>query len=156
MAWDYEVLLHAGDSAAQYEVDYPILPVDFGDGYTGSALIGDVNGLYGWTINWGSKHLYLKTVTGRTYLNVAVGSAVPIPQYLNQFFYRRMSGNITGSANEPFWWRASDHITQGSRTLRLCEMTHTKIKITQDRRNPYLYNCSFSFREVRGKVAQSV
>lgn len=156
MAFDYEVLLHAQNAGIQREVDYPVLIADYGDGYYGGAAIGDLNGVYRWTITWSNKHLYLATLTGRTYLNVPVGSAVSIPTYLNQFFYRRMSGSVTGSANEPFWWRDNDHLTQASRTLRLCRMTTTVIKKTQDRRDPFRSSFSFTFQEVRGAVAQSV
>lgn len=153
---DYEVLLHAQNAGIQREVEYPVLIADYGDGYYGGAAIGDVNGVYRWTITWSNKHLYLATVTGRTYNSVPVGSAVPIPRYLHEFFYRRMVGSVTGSANEPFWWRDVDHLTQASRTTSLCRMTQTTIKRTQDRRNPLLYNFSFTFQQVRGAVAQSV
>lgn len=155
MAFDYEVLRSAAHVGVQREIIYPILTADYGDGYYGGALIGDANGLYRWTLTWSNKHRDQHLITGRTYNSVAVGSAVPIPQYLHEFFYRRMTGSVTGSANEPFWFRDVDHLNINNRTLSLCRMITPVIKKTQDRRNPYLYNFSFQFQQVRGAVAQA-
>jgi hypothetical protein len=155
MAFDYEVLRAAQHVALVREHEYAHIPADFGDGFYGGATIGDALGLYRWTLTWNDRHRDLPTVTGRTYLNVTVGSAVPIPQYLEEFFYRRMVGSVTGSANEPFWFRDVDHLSIGSRVTSVCRMLDTKITRRQDGKNPLLYSYSIRFQQVRGYVAQS-
>lgn len=155
MAYDYEVLRSAAHQGLTRERSFPVLNANYGDGYFGGATIGDANGLYTYTLTWNDRHRDYPTITGRTYLFVAVGSAVPIPQYLEEFFYRRMVGSVTGSANEPFWFRDVDNLTLGSRTTLLARMLDTKITRRQDPKNPLLYSYSFKFQQVRGFVAQS-
>lgn len=121
-----------------------------GDGYYAGAIVGDTAGIQRFTLTWSSAHRDAPLIQGHTYTAVPVGSVVPRPLYLRQFFARQIA-----AGNRPFWIRVPDSPVFGSRSLVLCKLTTLKINQKQDSRNPLLYNYSVSFAQVRGVPAQT-
>ena len=146
---DYEVFLDRGNAPLVREITYPILDADFGDGFYGSALVGDANGVRKITLSWSKVHRDGQTIQPRTYNLVNIGSPVSRYKYAWDFIYRRLS-----AGNTPFWFADVDAKT-GFRTVMMCRLIPFTVSFRQDGKNPLLYNYSFSFQQLRGAPAQS-
>lgn len=128
----------------------PVLTADYGDGYYSGAIIGSTLGLRSWTVSWRNKHRDWPQVQPKTYNGVNVGGLVSIPQYLTDFFARRMQ-----AGNDPFWFRDVNSLVVNDRIERLVRFVENSLQYQQDGRDPLRWNFSVKIIEVRGAAAQS-
>lgn len=150
---DYEVLLDAGSAGIQRELDdsEAIVGADLGNGYYASAIVGEVNGIYRYTLTWKNVHRDKVTYQAKTYNAVNIGSPMTRLKYLEAFVARRVA-----AGNDPFWFYDVDHPTVASRRLTMCRLIEpVKLIQTQDSKNSLLWSYGLKFQQIRGAPAQS-
>lgn len=150
---DYEVLLDAGSAGIQRERDSSEATVgaDLGNAFYASAIVGEVLGIYRWTLTWKQIHRDKVTIQAKTYNAVNIGSTMTRLKYLEAFVARRVA-----EGNSPFWFYDVDHPVVASRRLTLCRLIDpVKLIQTQDGKNSLLWSYSLKFQQIRGAPAQS-